>query len=319
LELINEVLDISRIESGTMSISIEPVHLGSVLADALSLIRPLAEEAKVKLDIDSSDMESVYVLADQQRLKQVLINLLSNAVKYNREGGSVTVRCETRDPERIRFTVVDTGHGMDADQLKALFSPFERLGAERTGVEGTGLGLALSQRLVEAMRGTIEAESSPGTGTSMHIELGAAGEPEMEVTVPPLHGGARGGTASGERRKVLYVEDNLSNLKLIEHLFTHLPEVQLIPAMHGQLGLDLARQHHPDMVLLDLHLPDLAGKDVLERLKKDPETAQIPVIVISADATAGQIERLREGGAADYLTKPIDAKRLLELVEGINA
>jgi PAS domain S-box-containing protein len=126
LELINEVLDISRIESGTMSISIEPVHLGSVLADALSLIRPLAEEAKVKLDIDSSDMESVYVLADQQRLKQVLINLLSNAVKYNREGGSVTVHCETRDAERIRFSVVDTGHGMDADQLKVLFSPFER-------------------------------------------------------------------------------------------------------------------------------------------------------------------------------------------------
>jgi CheY-like chemotaxis protein len=151
----------------------------------------------------------------------------------------------------------------------------------------------------------------------MHIELKAAGEPEMEVTVPPLYSGARGGGASGERRKVLYVEDNLSNLKLIEHLFGHLPEVQLIPAMHGQLGLDLARQHHPDMVLLDLHLPDLAGKDVLERLKEDPETAQIPVIVISADATAGQIDRLREAGATDYLTKPIDAKRLLELVGGI--
>ena len=316
LELINEVLDISRIEAGTMSISMEPVHLGSVLADALSLIRPLAEEAKVKLAIDSSELEGVYVLADQQRLKQVLINLLSNAVKYNREGGNVTVSCEIPAAERVRFAVVDTGEGMGAEQLERLFSPFERLGAERTEVEGTGLGLALSKRLVEAMQGTIEAKSVLGSGTSMQVELESAQSPEIEETLPDRID-ARVDSAPGERRKVLYIEDNLSNLKLVEHLLKHLPDVQLIPAMHGQLGLELARQHSPDMVLLDLHLPDLAGKDVLERLKGDPATAGIPVIVISADATAGQIERLRAAGATDYLTKPIEAKRLLELVTAI--
>ena len=315
LELINEVLDISRIESGTLSISMEPVHLGSVLADALSLIRPLADEAEVALIADPSEHSDVHVLADQQRLKQVLINLLSNAVKYNRRGGEVRVHCTALGERRIEVAVADTGSGMTADQLERLFDPFDRLGADTTGIEGTGLGLSLSRGLVEAMGGTIKAESQPQTGTTIRVELDTAQETEIQIAAgngaPALGDGA-----SPVRRTIVYIEDNLSNLKLVERSLDHVPGLRLIPAMQGTLGIDLARQHRPDLILLDLHLPDLHGREVLQELKSDPATAAIPVVVVSADATPTQVERLRAAGAADYLTKPIDVESLLNTVTG---
>ena len=310
LKLINEVLDISRIESGTMSMSLEPVHMGSVLAEALSLIRPLADEAEVHLSADPSEFADLHVLADQQRLKQVFINLLSNAVKYNRRGGKVHVCCNELHEGRVEIAVTDTGQGMSAEQLERLFEPFDRLGAERTNVEGTGLGLSLSLGLVEAMGGAIKAGSEPGVGSTVRVELNSAEGPDYKgtPTAAPVNG------SSDERHTILYIEDNLSNLKLIERALDHLPEVRLIPAMQGKLGIDLARQHRPDLILLDLHLPDLHGREVLEQLKRDPATAAIPVVVLSADATPSQLERLRADGAAAYLTKPIDVEQLLDVV-----
>jgi PAS domain S-box-containing protein len=310
LGLINEVLDIARIEAGTMTMSLEPVHLGSVIAEALSLISPLADDAGVQLIADPAEFGELYVHADQQRLKQVLINLLSNAVKYNRRGGEIRVGCRERG-ERVEIAVADTGHGMTPEQLERLFEPFERLGAERTGVEGTGLGLPLSRHLTEAMGGAMTAESEPAAGTTLRIELAAA--------AAPLEDGAVGRPAAmdrprPDRRTVLYIEDNLSNLKLVERLLERVPAVRLIPAMQGQLGLELARRHQPDLILLDLHLPDLHGRDVLQALKDDPATARIPVVVLSADATPSQVERLLAAGAADYATKPIDVEWLLETV-----
>ena len=315
LELINEVLDISRIESGTLSISLEPVHLGSVFAEALSLIRPLADEAEVRLSADPSERGDLHVLADQQRLKQVLINLLSNAVKYNRRGGEVRVRCTELAEGRVEIAVADTGRGMTAEQLERLFDPFDRLGAERDDVEGTGLGLSLSMGLTEAMGGTIKAESEPEAGTTMRVELDAAEGPEVETAAGNSAPAAADGPTR-ERRTIVYIEDNLSNLKLVEQLLDRLPGMRLIPAMQGKLGIDLARQHRPDLILLDLHLPDLHGREVLEQLKRDPATAAIPVVVISADATPAQVERLRASGATDYLTKPIDVQSLLNTVTG---
>jgi PAS domain S-box-containing protein len=313
LGLINEVLDIARIEAGTMTMSLEPVHLGSVIAEALSLISPLADDAGVQLVADPSEYGELYVNADQQRLKQVLINLLSNAVKYNRRGGEIRVRCRELAGERVEVAVADTGHGLTPEQLERLFEPFERLGAERTSVEGTGLGLPLSRHLTEAMGGAMTAESEPAAGTTLRIVLHAAAAPPED--------GAAGGAASvagrrpgPDRRTVLYVEDNLSNLKLVERLLERVPEVRLIPAMQGQLGLELARRHQPDLILLDLHLPDLHGRDVLQALKDDPATAWIPVVVLSADATPSQVERLLAAGAADYATKPIDVEWLLDTV-----
>jgi PAS domain S-box-containing protein len=310
LDLINEVLDISRIEAGTMSLSLEPVHLGSVLADALSLLGPLADAAQVGLACDPAEADR-YVLADQQRLKQVLINLLSNAVKYNRRGGEVRVRCHEPADGRVEVAVSDTGRGMDGDQMARLFEPFDRLGAQGSGIEGTGLGLSLTKGLVQAMDGTISAESEPGRGTTMRVLLIAAdGPPAGNGTGAPV---VRQGLAR-ERRTIVYVEDNLSNLRLVERLLARLDDVRLIPAMQGQLAIDLARQHQPDVILLDLHLPGLHGREVLAQLKRDPVTAAIPVVVLSADVTPAQFERLRATGAAACLTKPIDAEALLATV-----
>jgi PAS domain S-box-containing protein len=311
LGLINEVLDIARIEAGTMTMSLEPVHLGSVIAEALSLISPLADDAGVTLVADPSEFGDLHVQADQQRLKQVLINLLSNAVKYNRRGGEIAVECRPLGGERIEVAVADTGHGLTPEQLERLFEPFERLGAERTAVEGTGLGLPLSRRLMEAMGGAMAAESEPDAGTTLRIVL--------DVAAGPVDDGAAGAAAAAprpraDRRTVLYIEDNLSNLKLVERLLERVPEVRLIPAMQGQLGLELARRHQPDLILLDLHLPVLNGRDVLQALKDDPATARIPVVVLSADATPSQVERLLAAGAADYATKPIDVEWLLDTV-----
>ena len=315
LALINEVLDISRIEAGTMSISLEPVHLGSALADALSLIRPMADEADVRLICDPSRYEALYVLADQQRLKQVLINVLSNGVKYNRRGGEVSVQC-TESGDGVEIAIADTGQGMTPEQMERLFQPFDRLGAESSGVEGTGLGLSLCRGLMYAMGGTISAESEPGTGTTMRLELRRAEEltddgattAAANPTAPPV-----------DPRKIVYIEDNLANLKLIERLLAQVPDVQLIPAMQATLGINLVRQHLPDLVFLDLHLPDMHGRDVLDELKADPLTAAIPVVVLSADASPGQVMRLRKAGAAAYLAKPLDVRSLLATLESISA
>jgi PAS domain S-box-containing protein len=313
LQLIDEVLDISLIESGTMALSLEPVHVGEVLDDALSLIGPLAAEMQVHLVPCPAERADLHALADQQRLKQVLINLLSNAVKYNRHGGEVSVDCTEPADERIEIAVVDNGRGMSSEQLERIFAPFDRLGAEGSGIEGTGLGLSLSRGLVEAMGATIMAESEPGAGTTMRVQLQAAKEARAERTT-------RTNTflQTTERRRgdstIVYIEDNLSNLRLVERLLARLPEVRLIPAMHGNLAIDLARQHHPDLILLDLHLPDVNGREVLDQLKRDPATATIPVVVLSADANPARLARLGAAGAAGYLSKPIDAASLLEVV-----
>jgi CheY-like chemotaxis protein len=252
------------------------------------------------------------VHADQQRLGQVLLNLLSNAVKYNADKGAISVTGES-DGERIRIGVTDTGPGIPEDQIPRLFTPFDRLGAEQTEVEGSGLGLTLSKRLLEAMGGDLRVDTMQGEGTTFWIELAAVEGPPPESPATP----ARAAEPPRAGGQVLYIEDNLSNLRLIERLVGHRAEIELISAMTGALGLDLAQQHVPDLVLLDLHLPDMRGEDVLIRLRKDPRTRTIPVVILSADATPGQIERLRATGADDYLTKPIDVVAFLALIDRI--
>jgi signal transduction histidine kinase/CheY-like chemotaxis protein/HAMP domain-containing protein len=314
LSLINEVLDISRIESGRLALSLEPVPVREVVAESLDLIAPLAAQRNIRVSGGASDSLAGFVLADRQRLTQVLLNLLSNAVKYNRPEGAVTIACE-RAADRLRITVSDTGPGIPPDRMARLFKPFDRLGVEQAGVEGTGLGLALSMGLVQAMGGRLAAESTPGVGSAFWVELPIAEGPKEQVeragdAPPPVD------LAASRRAKlVLYVEDNIPNLKLIERLLAHRPEVRLLPTMQGRLGLDLARQHPPSLILLDLHLPDMQGDEFLRRLREDPDTRDIPVVVITADATPGQEERLRAAGARDYVTKPLNVKRLLALLD----
>ncbi len=318
LQMINEVLDLARIEAGRLSLSPEPVPLQGVVQETLDLITPLAATAGVRLDAAAFDGPPRHVMADRQRLKQVLLNLLSNAVKYNRPEGTVGLSC-AETPERwIRISVTDSGPGIPAERMGRLFTPFERLGAEQTEVEGTGLGLALSKRLVEAMGGRIGAESRVGRGSTFWVDMALVESPverleHDRVTVPAL----RPSAASSGARTVLYVEDNLSNLKLIQQLLADHPGVRLISAMQGRLALDLAREHRPHLILLDLHLPDIAGDELLRRLRDDPATRRIPVVMLSADAMPRQIDRLMAAGARAYLTKPLDVRKFFALVDEI--
>jgi signal transduction histidine kinase/ActR/RegA family two-component response regulator len=313
VSLINEVLEISRIEAREIAVSLEPVHLATVLDGAVDLVAPLAAARRVSVTTSPREIDDVWVHADQQRIKQVLLNLLSNAIKYNRENGHVEVRVESPGNDRVRVVVADTGVGIAPDMLSRLFTPFERLGAEHGDVEGTGLGLSLSRGLIEAMGGTIEVESTPGAGTVFTVELGAAEPIRLQAPVPV--GSAPASTTDGPRRKVLCVEDNVSNLKLIEQIFATRPDIELLTAVQGTIGVELARQHLPELVLLDLNLPDLGGDEVLKRLHADPATEHLPVVILSADATPRQLERLLSRGAHAYLTKPIDVAELVRVVD----
>lgn len=314
LGLINEVLDISRIESGKVQVSLEPVCAADAVAEAIDLMRPLASEREIKLCADVDVDGSVHLMADRQRFKQVLLNLLTNGVKYTPIGGSVSVSCRANGNEKLRVCVSDTGCGIPQEKLSRLFTPFDRLGAELSDVEGTGLGLALSRRLMEAMGGSIGLESLVGKGSTFWLELPRTKSPLEQAASQTRHSEVKRRHA-GVRRKVLYIEDNLSNLTLIEQMLEDRPEIELLSAMQGEIGLELARQHSPHVILLDLHLPDLAGWDVLTKLKSDETTRHIPVVVISADATPRQINRLMRRGADNYLTKPLDVVEFFHVID----
>ncbi len=275
--LIDDVLDISRIAAGQLSMTPEAVALGPLLHDVLELLRPLATRHDVVLARPTSPGGHGYVHADSQRLKQVMINLVVNAIKYNRRGGSVRIAIAPAEGGRIRIAVSDTGRGIDAASLERLFVPFERLDAATTGIDGVGLGLALSRNLIDAMHGSIGVKSTPGAGSTFWVEL-AAGD-HAAVLDPPDDASPALATREydGERR-VLYIEDTLANVQLIEAILLSRPSVRLLPAMQGQLGLDLAREHLPDLILLDIHLPDIAGQEVLARLQRDEATRDIPVV-----------------------------------------
>jgi PAS domain S-box-containing protein len=317
LGLIDEVLDIARIESGRLALVDEEIPIDEIVAECLDLVAPLARERSIQLTYRRGDAAGCYVVVDRQRLKQVLLNLLSNAVKYNRVDGRVEVVFQRLSPERMRVGVHDTGPGIAADKLERLFTPFDRLGAEQTRVEGSGLGLALSQRLISAMGGAISLDNEPGRGCTFWAELACVERSQraeseaadLETTVSTADEHAEHGCT------VLYIEDNLSNLTLVERILAASPGIQLVPAMQGSLGLELAREYRPDLILLDLNLPDMTGAEVLRRLQTDRATRGRPVVVISADATPASVEGMLAAGARDYLTKPLDVRHFQRMLD----
>lgn len=314
LGLINEVLDISRVETGRMSISVEPVAVAPLIDETVAMIQPLAAAEGIAVSWRLPDETGPgYVMADRQRLKQILLNLLSNGIKYNRAGGSVDLTV-TDAGDRLHVAVRDTGPGLEEGQLAQLFTPFERLGAEGSAVEGTGLGLALSKGLAEAMGARIVVSSEVGTGTTFCVDLAKAGDPnDVAPVAAPEQIAAL--TNGAQVSKILYVEDNLSNLTLVQSILGHRPGIQLLSATDGRTGIEAALQHSPDVILLDLNLPDVNGDEVLETLRRDPRTSSIPVVMVSADATPRQIERFKSAGALDYVTKPLDVQRFLRVLD----
>jgi PAS domain S-box-containing protein len=312
LSLIDEVLDIARIEAGQLSLSPEPVVLTEVVQHALELIAQLAATREITVALEQSRTRLI-VQADRQRLNQLLLNLLSNAIKYNRRGGSVRVTFgEGSTPQRVRVLVTDTGFGIAPDKLKRLFTPFERLGAEATGIEGTGLGLAVSRGLAAAMGGELGVTSEVGHGSTFWLELAAAtAEPSGDDVLPAA-------VAPVDRAlsaRVLYIEDNPSNVRLMQRILQRRSGVSLHSAPNGRIGLELAVTFAPDVIFLDLNLPDMHGREVLRELQLDERSRAVPVAVLSADATPSQTKALLADGAAAYLTKPLDVGKVLSTLD----
>ena len=256
-----------------------------------------------------------FVGADQTRLKQVLINLISNAIKYNQPGGTVVVDCTPSTPERTRISVRDTGAGLTPEELTQLFQPFNRLGQESSAEEGTGIGLVMSKRVVELMGGVIGVESTVGVGSVFWFELSTVAAPQLAVDRAEPTTVAQVQVQYGAPlRTLLYVEDNPANLKLVEQLIARRPDLRLLSAMNGNLGIELARQNQPEVILMDINLPGMSGIEALKILHEDPATAHIPVIAISANAMPRDIEKGLQAGFFWYLTKPIKVKEFTDVL-----
>jgi signal transduction histidine kinase/ActR/RegA family two-component response regulator len=312
LGLINEVLDISRIETGQMAVQPQAVSLAAMAAECRDLLAPLAAEAGVSVAVCAASDVTAYVQADPQRLKQVLVNLVSNAIKYNRRDGTVRLWWAVNAEGRGRLLVTDTGEGLSPEQIARLFQPFERLGGR--GVEGTGLGLVLSKCLVELMGGTLGVESTPGDGSTFWVELPRAAPPPA-VAEAPVEATRASPAVAGHT--ALLIEDNPAIVALLESILAQRRGVRLRTAYRGAVGLELARAQRPDLILLDVHLPDMDGDAVVRQLQSNPETQGIPVVAVSADATAEQEERLLRAGAHAYLVKPLDVRALLRVVDSV--
>lgn len=316
LELINEVLDIARIEAGRMQFQIEAVELVAVLREVSAISAPLALRQSVSIHIAPDMPDAAYAAADPARIKQVFLNLLSNAVKYNRTDGTVTIAVASSGEGYCRVSITDTGNGIAEEQLSRLFLPFERLGA--TG-SGSGLGLTLCKRLVSAMEGRIGVTSEVGLGSTFWVELPISDHVDIQDSAVVLTNDTNihNESSKGRKKKLLYIEDDLPNFYLLERIIHSRADIELLSAIQASIGIELAREHHPDAILLDLNLPDMAGEEVLKLLKSDSSTATIPVIVVTGEAASDHSALVREHGAAGILGKPYRVQELLALLDRI--
>jgi CheY-like chemotaxis protein len=316
LELINEILDLAQIESGKLALSLEPTSLSEVMSECQAMIEPQGQKRGIGMAFPRFKIPC-FVDADRTRLKQVIINLLSNAIKYNRPDGKVAVDVNCPEgEERVRISVRDTGAGLRPEMLKQLFQSFNRLGRETTSEEGTGIGLVMTKRLVEMMGGSIGVESTVGQGTVFWFDLNSAAAPTLPadpiwssgITPVPVDPNAL-------LRTLLYVEDNPANLNLVEQLIKRRPDIRLLSARDGNLGVQLARAHQPDVILMDINLPGISGIEALKILREDPATNGIPVVALSANAMPRDIEKGLIAGFFRYLTKPIKVDEFMDTLD----
>jgi signal transduction histidine kinase/ActR/RegA family two-component response regulator len=318
LTLINELIDIARIESGDLKLSLEPVAIVPLVQATTRLLSPLAAERSITISHRYTH-PFLAAHADQQRLSQVLVNLLSNAVKYNRPAGTIVITSQLEEPDQISIVVSDTGQGMTHNDLELIFIPFERINAGRTDTEGTGIGLPLAKTLTEAMGGSLTVSSVPGEGSVFTVTFPRARDvvvirsDDEGSTVPTLTAPSHRHTTS-----ILYIEDNPANVEMVSRFVRSLPNTSIQSVASGRTGIEYAAREIPDIILLDLDLPDLHGSKVLHELKAEPNTCQIPVVILSADASTGASRRLLDGGALAYLTKPINLAELGQLLESTN-
>ena len=313
LEMINDTLDLSRIEAGMLRLVVAPVALQPLMAHCVAMVSPAATRRGITLQVHIADHAS-HALGDETRLKQVMSNLLSNAVKYNVAGGQVVVRSHRLDAQTLEVRVLDTGLGLNEAQMAGLFQPFNRLGREQSDTEGTGIGLVISRRLAELMGGTLTAESAAGIGATFVLRLPLASlqapKPQLSATMAPDSDRYR-------RRTVHYVEDNETNVEVMRGILAQRPQVTLEVSTLGLDGLTAIRSHPPDLILLDMHLPDVDGLELLRQLQRDPACADIPIVVVSADATPTRIAEALAAGARHYLTKPLNLAGFLGVLDDL--
>ncbi|MEO8806548.1 MAG: PAS domain S-box protein, partial [Burkholderiaceae bacterium] len=313
LEMINDVLDLSRIESGNLRLHTETLNLGELLAASIAMVEGDAKQRRI-LIIQELGVGTGTVLGDSTRVKQILTNLLSNAVKYNLEGGRIHIASRVSEHYTVEIAVTDTGLGMTQEQLAELFQPFNRLGRERSAQEGTGIGLVISQRLAELMGGSLTARSIAGQGSSFVLTLPSSADPD---TVRSDFDNSPMSAAEYHRRVVHYVEDNETNVEVMRGILAQRSQVQLEVSVNGRSGLAAIRARRPDLILLDMHLPDISGIELLRELKADARTVSIPVVVVSADALSQQIDAAFQAGCSHYLTKPVSVSELLAVIDDL--
>ena len=315
LEPIDEILDLASIEAGKITVSIEPVCIADLVEEVITIVNPLTQDFNIDL-IDQTDFaKKIYVLADRIRLKQVLLNLLSNGIKYNRKGGSVTLSSQIEEGSMLRINIRDTGMGISEEKLDHLFDPFNRLGAENGEIEGTGIGMTISKKLMEVMNGSIGVESIVGEGSTFYIKLPTCLKQSKpsEPTFATIDDEDYCKIGIG-RFTLLYIEDNPANFKLVEDILTEYSEIKLITATHAEIGIKMARSSKPDLILMDINLPDIDGIEALKRLRNFEETHHIPAIAISANAMKKDIERAMSHGFKSYITKPIDIDKFRHII-----
>jgi CheY-like chemotaxis protein len=306
LDLLAGVLEIWRLDAGRDDVISEQVDICALVCEAVELTAPLREPRGLALSLELPP-SPLHCLADPRRTSQALLNVLSNATKYNRDHGSITVAV-TDDGDAVGIRVTDTGMGIAPELMPRLFDPFDRLGAGHTGADGIGLGLPISKRYVERMRGHLGVTTSPGSGTTVTLSLPTTRvDAATAVAAPPARAAAR---------TVLSIENSRTNASLLEHLLAGRPEVRLLTACDGRTALDTARSERPDLVLLDLNLVNCNGVDVLRELRAGKQTSGLPVVVLCADATPGRAEELICAGAQECLTKPVDVGELLRILDG---
>lgn len=316
LELINEVLDLSKIESGKLSISIESVSIKSVIEETLSIIKPFADTHEIKLITQMIEVTDDFVYVDNTRLKQILLNLLSNAIKYNKPNGEVTFYYDKVD-DKFRFHVIDTGIGLSKSDLDLIFKPFQRLNKLNNAIEGTGIGLTVAKQLVELMNGKIYVESEKGIGSHFWVEFPGVNSSVIEVSDNVILTEANSFLSEEKHYTVLYIEDNPANLRLVERILNQITNIKMLSATSGELCVDLAVAHKPDLILLDINLPGIDGYEVFKRLKIYEETKYIPIVAISAHAMPKDIAKGISIGFTDYITKPINVAKFTEKISNI--
>ncbi len=316
LTIVNDLIDLSRIEAGKLELVPEVVTLSTVIDASLALITPLARNKGISLLDAGGNSRQAQIWADPMRLRQIIINLLSNAIKYNRPQGYVCVMCTEEPGGRVRIAIADSGRGIPSRQQARLFTAFDRLGAERGAIEGTGIGLIITRQLTELMQGRIGFESIEGQGSTFWVEFPvrpalATDDPVGNTAVLAVPAGAQ------PPRQVLYIEDSPMNLRLMQQIFTKRPDLLLQDAHTAELGLELARSHPPALILMDINLPGMNGYVALAWLKADPRTANIPVVAVSADASQGSRTQALRAGFAAYLAKPIGIDLLFKTLDAL--